>query len=96
MKLSHKLSLTVVLGIFLVTVPGVAVMYKLARDYYLVSTIKTLETDTRSHIALQLSSLQRAEKSLETLANTLRKALRVPPVAGEIAEFDRRVVKDEL
>ncbi|MDD1606714.1 MAG: diguanylate cyclase, partial [Methylococcaceae bacterium] len=50
----------------------------------------------RSHIALQLSSLQRAEKSLETLANTLRKALQIPPVAGEIAEFDRRVVKDEL
>lgn len=96
MKLSHKLSLTVVLGIFLVTVPGVAVMYKLARDYYLVSTIETLETSTRSHIALQLSGLQRAEKSLETLANVLRKALQVPDSKGEIAEFDRRVVKDEL
>jgi diguanylate cyclase (GGDEF)-like protein/PAS domain S-box-containing protein len=96
MKLSHKLSLTVVLGIFLVTVPGIAVMYKLARDYYLTSTIKTLETDTRSHIALQLSGLQRAEKSLETLANVLRKALQAPDSKGEIAEFDRRVVKDEL
>ncbi len=96
MKLSHKLSLTVVLGIFLVTVPGIAVMYKLARDHYLASTIKTLETNTRSDIAVQLSNLHRAEKSLETLADILRKALQAPPTKGEIAEFDRRVVKDEL
>jgi diguanylate cyclase (GGDEF)-like protein/PAS domain S-box-containing protein len=96
MKLSHKLSLTVVLGIFLVTIPGIAVMYKLARDHYLASTIRTLASNTRSDIAVQLGNLHRAEKSLETLANILRKALQAPPDKREIAEFDHRVVKDGL
>lgn len=96
MKLGQKLSLTVVLGIFLVMVPGIVVMYKLAREHYLISTIETLENSVRSDIALQMGNLHRAEKSVETLANALKKALQVPASKDEIAEFDRRVIKDNL
>lgn len=96
MKIGRKLSLNVMLWVFLVTVPGIAVIYGLARDQYLDSTIDTLESNTRANIALQIGIMRRAEKSLETLATLLRSALRVPPNAREIAEFDRRAGKDEL
>jgi hypothetical protein len=95
MKIGRKLSLNVMLWVFLVTVPGIVVIYGLARDQYLDSTINTLEGSTRANIALQIGIMRRAEKSLETLAALMRTALQAPPNAREIAEFDRRAGKDE-
>ncbi|MCX7098267.1 MAG: EAL domain-containing protein [Methylococcales bacterium] len=95
MKIGHKVSLSVLLWVFLVTVPGVTVIYNLARTHYLSTTISSIEASTRAHIALQISILRRAEGSLWTLANSLGKALQAPPNPDEIAKFDTLVAKDK-
>lgn len=96
MKIGLKLSLTVVLWVFLVTVPSVVLIYKLARDYYLTSAIDTLEASTRANINLQINIMRRAESSLEALAHSLRLALQQAPDANELATFDRVMAKDAL
>lgn len=96
MKLGKKLTLIVMLGVLLVTLPGIAVIYKLARDYYLTTTVEHLEDGTRAHIAVQISIIRRAEDSLKTLAIALKKSLEKPANPLEITEFDALVEKDKF
>ena len=94
MKLGRKLTLIVIFGVLLVTLPSITVIYKLARDHYLTTTLAQLEQSTQAHIRVQINILRRAENSLQTLAETLRKSLAQPANELEIKEFDALVKKD--
>lgn len=96
MKLGKKLTLIVILGVLLVTLPGIAVIYKLARDHYLTTTLAQLEKGTQAHIRVQISILRRAEKSLQMLTEALKKSLAQPLNPLEIDEFNRLVKKDSF
>ncbi len=95
MNLRSKLTLIATVSVLAATALGIAVLYQISAGHYLQSSIARIKHETHVQVGNQIGAMRRAEDSLVVLADLLRKSLGQPPVASEIAEFDRLTSKDE-
>ncbi|MFK5948823.1 MAG: EAL domain-containing protein [Methylococcales bacterium] len=95
MKLQQKLSFISLITAVVITLPGLFILYYLARNIYLEKTFQDIANFTQSSAQVPINHIRRAENSLKTLSQELVLSLAKPPLKKEIAEFDALVSVDK-
>lgn len=96
MKLDRKLTLVAAVSALIATVIGVTLLYGIASDQFLRTSITRLKHDTQVQANSEIRQMRTAEGSLTVLAELLKKELQLPANPNELAEFDHLTIKDDL